>query len=442
VNRNRAIVFAVAILLAINVLNFYDRNVPAALVEPMRKEFRLNDTQIGLLGSAFIWIYAIVGVPFGRIADTWSRKRLLALGVVIWTALTAFGAFALNYGMLMVSRLGVGVGEAVCAPTATSWIGDLFPADRRSKILALFMLGVPVGQALSQALSAPIAQAWGWRVAMIVAAIPAIVIVPALVRVEEPQRGASEKLAVHQKGSVRDLLGIPSMLWIMASGIFLNFNMYAIALFLTAFLGRVHHFSLARAGTIAGVVYMLGGLLGAFVGGYLGDRIIRYRKDGRMLLAAIFALLGAPAAYVGIIQPIGYAIPAIICMTITFASFNTYYGLVYSSIQDVIPPSQRGMAMAVYFLVMYLCGASFGPVLTGAVSDYMAHRAMLASGAQAMTDAARATGLQQAMLLLPILSILLAIVLYFGSRTIPHDMDRLTSRDVGEAAVAGVRIGS
>src|SRR5881296_1444334 len=103
--------FAVITLFAINILNFYDRNVAGALVEPMRKEFHLSDTQVGLLGSAFIWLYAVIGVPLGKIADVWSRKKLLALGVTVWSTLTAFTYFASSYPMLMFARLGVGVGE-------------------------------------------------------------------------------------------------------------------------------------------------------------------------------------------------------------------------------------------------------------------------------------------------------------------------------------------
>src|ERR1700746_3438741 len=119
--------FSVVILFAVNILNFYDRHVPGALVEPMRKEFHLSDTQIGLLGSAFIWIYALVGLPLGRIADSASRKQLLATAVVVLSSLTAADAIASSFGTLLFSRIGVGVGEAGCAPAATSWLGDLFP---------------------------------------------------------------------------------------------------------------------------------------------------------------------------------------------------------------------------------------------------------------------------------------------------------------------------
>src|SRR5260370_37535044 len=117
--------FAIIILFLINILNFYDRNVAGALVEPMRREFHLDDSQVGLLGLAFTVLYAIIGVPLGRIADKWSRKKLLGGGMAIWGTLTAMAAVVTTFGGLMVSRLGVGVGEAACAPSATSWIGDL-----------------------------------------------------------------------------------------------------------------------------------------------------------------------------------------------------------------------------------------------------------------------------------------------------------------------------
>ena len=130
----RPVLYAVLTLFAINILNFYDRNLAGALVEPVRKEFGLSDTQIGLLGSAFIWVYAVIGVPLGLVADRWSRRRLLVCGVVLWTSMTALGGLATGFTFLLVTRLGVGIGEAVCAPVGTSWLGDLFPPQRRLQI--------------------------------------------------------------------------------------------------------------------------------------------------------------------------------------------------------------------------------------------------------------------------------------------------------------------
>jgi len=412
---------SLAVLVAVNVLNFYDRHVIGALTEPIRKEFRLSDSQVGLIGSAFIWLYAIVGLPLGRAADSWSRKKLLVWGMLVWTALTGFAAMAVNYTMLLFSRLGFAVGEAVVAPAATSWIGDLFPASGRSRSLALFMLGVPVGGALSYFFSGPVAQAYGWRAAMVLAAAPAVLVIPLLARLAEPVRGAAE--AHHQAmatSSMTAIVKIPTMWWIIASGALLNFNMYAIATFLPAFLSRIHGLTLARSGIATGIVFAVGGVAGGLVAGRLGDRVIHHRENGRLLVAAAIACTGAPIAWLGIGAGSIYA--AVPLLTFAYGTLNAYYGLVYSAIHDIVAPKMRGTAMAIYFLAMYLCGASFGPLLTGKLSDWMAHRAAAAAGATRMTEAFKAIGLQQAMFIIPALSLLLALVLYGGSRTIAADM--------------------
>jgi MFS family permease len=422
--RKRGLVFSLMVLVGINILNFYDRQVPGALAEPVRREFGLTDGQLGLIGSSFIWLYAIVGVPLGLVADRWSRKKLLGGGVIVWSALTALAGIASSFGMLIVSRLGCAVGEAVAAPTGTSWIGDLFPASQRSRALALFMLGVPVGGALSYFFSGPIAQAYGWRTAMVVAAVPALILVPLLLSLEEPKRGATEVHYQKATGSMWTVLRIPTLWWIIASGIFINFNMYAIGTFLPAFLSRIHGVTLAGSGIATGIVYMVGGVAGGTLAGMWGDKIIQRKKNGRMLAASLITLIGAPLAYLGILMPVGSLSIAIVLLTISYGTLNSYYGLVYSSIQDIVPPSKRGTTMAIYFMLMYMCGASMGPYLTGHLSDILARRAATAAGSSVLTEAARAVGLQEAMLIIPALSVALAVVLWAGSRTIVKDMLR------------------
>ena len=436
------------VLCAINLLNFYDRQAPGALVEPMRREFGLSDTQIGLLGSMFIWVYALAGVPLGRVADVWSRKKLLAIGVGVWSALTAASGLAASFSFLVFTRLGVGVGEAVCAPVGTSWIGDLFPPQRRARVLSLFMLAVPIGGALSFLLCGPIAQAWGWRTALVSAAAPAIILLPLLLLVNEPAQGASEETPKENsqqtspltspatshatsapeenRDAVRSIyavLRIRTLWWIILSGALLNFNMYALATFLPAFMTRVHGYSVARAGVTCGLVYLIGGVFGGLVGGHLGDRVATNARNARLWMAAIVALLGAPIMYYGITRPAGFAPAALVAVALGYGAFNTYYGPVYSSIQDIVPANQRGFTMSVYFMAMYLCGASFGPLLTGRLSDFLARRAMHAAGAVRL-EGFRAVGLQSAMVIMPILSVALAIVLYLGSRTMNEDVAR------------------
>ncbi|HML16254.1 MAG TPA: MFS transporter [Bryobacteraceae bacterium] len=423
--------FAVITLFAINILNFYDRNVAGAVVEPMRKEFHLTDLQIGFLTTAMTVLYAIIGVPLGRIADVWSRKRLLAMGVVVWSALTGFTYFAVNYAMVLFARLGVGVGEASCAPTATSWLGDLMPPTKRARALGLFMLGVPVGGALSYFFSGPIAHAWGWRMAMVVAAAPALLLIPALMMLREPLRGESEGRRDVATGSMWTVLRIPTLWWIIASGALVNFNMYAIGTFMPAMFGRIFRLDVGRAGIITGVVYIAGGIAGGMAGGSIGDWIILRYRNGRLWMGAVLSLAGAPFAFLG--AAAGDLNSAILFWTIAYASLNTYYGLVYSSIQDIVAPAQRGTTMALYFMAMYLCGASFGSLITGGLSDHYARIAAQAAGSSVLTEAARASGLQQAMLVIAVVNVGLAFVLYMGSRTILKDIAR---RDAASAAAA------
>ena len=421
--RSKNLRYSLAVLFAVNILNFYDRQVLGALLEPVRKEFGLSDTQLGWLGTLPIVLYALMGVPLGRLADSGSRKRLLAAGVTVWAALTAFGGVARAYWMLMLSRLGVYVGEAACAPTGTSWIGDLFPADRRSWALAVFMLGVPLGAALSHIIGGPVAQHWGWRAALITAALPAVLLIPALLGLHEPERGASDK---HRTvtASPWSLLRIPTMWWIIASGALVNFNLYALATFFPAFLTRYHHLSIGAAGFWAGIGYGVCGVLGGIAAGIVGDRIIRKRQNGRMLAAAAAALLAAPFSLAGILQDPGAAAPAIILIMTAYGLLNMYYGTVYAAIQDLVAPALRGTAMSVYFLAMYLCGASFGPLITGRLSDYLAHSAAAAAGSAVVNETFRAVGLHQAMYVIPLFSAGLALVLYAGSRTIVADVAR------------------
>src|SRR5579863_898115 len=179
--------------------------------------------------------------------------------------------------------------------------------------------------------------------------------------------------------------------------------MYAIGTFMPAMFGRIYKLDVGRAGIETGIVYLIGGVAGGLLGGWTGDRIIQSRKNGRLWMGAVFTLLGAPFAYfAGIASELAVAV---VLWVVAYGSLNTYYGLVYSSIQDIVAPAQRGATMALYFMAMYLCGASFGSVITGGLSD---HFARVAAGAGPLTEAAKATGLQTAMIAIPVVSILLA----------------------------------
>ncbi len=402
---------ALAVLFFVNVVNYYDRQALGAVAEPLRREFSLSDAQIGALSTLFIVVYAVAGLPLGRLADTWSRRKLMAIGVTVWAGLTALGATAASYALLAATRLGVGIGEAVCAPAAHSWIGALVPAGQRARAMAGFMMAVPVGVMLSSAVTGPAAQAWGWRAALALAAAPAILLVPALVCLREPEREAASRAG--NRAAPMALLRLPALWWIAASGAILNFALYSFSSFLPAFLKRYHGLSVAQAGLWTGLGSGAAGVAGAVLAGVWGDRVIARWGNGRLLLAAGAALVASPLAWMAIALPACESAAALALIMPAYGLLQMYYGLVYAAINDIVEPGLRGTAMAGYLLVTYLGGAAFGPLLTGMLSDRFAR---LASGGAAIGEAARAAGLHQAMFVIPAMALVLAGVLLAGAR--------------------------
>jgi predicted MFS family arabinose efflux permease len=422
-----------AILFAINTMNFFDRQILGAVGEPVRREWQLSDGALGLLGTAFTLLYAFVGVPLGRLADRKPRTLILAAGVFVWSALTALSGMARSFWQLFVVRLGVGVGEATCAPAATSLVGDLFSPTRRARALGVFMMGLPVGIALSYLVSGYVARAWGWRAAFYVAGLPGLLCAAAMLLVREPPRGQTEAHAVGARtrpGSPYLLvLGTPTMWWIILSGALHNFNMYALGAWLAPYLMRYHGTDIAHAGLILTGAYGLAGAPGLLLGGVAADAMLKRRRDGRLLLGAVCLAASAPLLWATLQVGRGALWPFALLLSAAVALMYVYYAVVYSVIQAVLGPSLRGPALAPSCFAMYVTGASFGTWVTGLASDFYTRRAADAAGVAARTAQAlepfRATGLQSALELLPVLGVLLALVVWASSRTVTRDMDRL-----------------
>jgi predicted MFS family arabinose efflux permease len=421
--------FALFILFAINTLNFFDRQLLGALGEPVRKEFHLSDTSLGLLGTVFTLIYAVVGLPLGRLSDRWMRTRLIAFGTVFWSLLTAASGVAQSFSQLFVSRLGVGVGEAVCAPAAQSLIGDLFPPQQRARAMGVFMLGLPAGLFVAYMSAGAIGAAWGWRSAFLIACVPGILFGLLALLIPEPVRGALDAaLPVSYTASLNSpyatVLKLPTMWWIILSGIFHNFNMYAIGSFQTPFLQRFHEMSLREASNVSAISVGAVGAIGLLAGGWLADKVAAKRKNGRLLVAACSMALAAPCIFLALNQPKGATVAFIALMMLGTMTMYVYYATVYAAIQDVIAPGLRGTAVAIYFCAMYVLGASLGPLATGILSDHFAHQAMLAAGATTMTEAFKAIGLHSAMYAIPVLAVLASAVLFAASRTVENDISK------------------
>jgi MFS family permease len=446
--------YALAVLFFINLMNFFDRQILGAVGEDVRKEWSLSDTALGLLGTAFTLLYAFVGVPLGRLADRKDRRLILSAGVFVWSLLTAVSGAARNFPQMVAARLGVGVGEATCSPASTSLIGDLFPGARRARAVALWMLGLPLGLGLANGTGGWIAQNWGWRSAFYLAAVPGILCAIAALFIKEPARGMLEQHAVGERrrpGSPYKLvLSIPTLWWIIVSGALHNFNMYALGAFLVPFLIRYHGTTTATAGNIAMVVYGLSGMLGLYGGGVAADALYKRRVDGRLLVSTASIVLATPPMFLALQQPRGSVVAFSLLMGLGIGVMYGYYATVYSAIHDVVEPSLRGTAMALYFCAMYLLGASLGPLGTGVASDYYTMKAGAAAGvvaerslgsivedvlpsvvggdrakAPAALNPYRAEGLHSALYIVPALAALLSLVLYAASRTVKRDVERL-----------------
>ena len=295
------------------------------------------------------------------------------------------------------------------------------------------MLGLPLGLGLSFLVGGYVAQRWGWRPALFIAAGPGLLCALAALFMREPARGGVE---VHGIGTRRRpgspyrlLLSIPTLWWIIVSGALHNFNMYALGAFLGPFLMRYHGVSLAKAGLIAMSVYGLSGIFGLFVGGIAADALHRTRPNGRLVVATASVAVCAPLMFLSLLRPAGDVLAFALLMGSGIGVMYAYYATVYSTIQDIVEPALRGTAMALYFGAMYLAGASLGPLGTGMMSDYFTSQAASAAGIMDHSIRAlepfRGDGLHAAMYVIPSLVSLLALVLFGASRTVGRDIEAL-----------------
>lgn len=423
------------LLFLANLLNFFDRTIPAILNEPIRLEWGLNDLQLGLIGAAFTLVYAVAGLPLGRLADRASRTQIMGWGLVVWSGFTAANAAAWSFGSFLVARMGVGVGEASYAPASNALIGDLFPAQRRSRALGLFMLGLPLGLLLAFFSVGPIVAAFGdWRAPFVVAAVPGFVLAVFVFRIREPERGASEK--VRSAGAevdqpVRRVLSTRTILWIILSGITINFAAYAGNGFLVPMIQRYFGLELTAAAVTTGFIVGVTGLIGLTAGGSVADRIYARKPSGRLVYGAASLIVAALATAAALATGDGSVALFAVLFGLGWLAQYAYYTSVYPAIQDVVAPRLRATAVALYFAGMYLLGGAFGPVVVGGLSDALAQRAMTADGAAALDDGFRAIGLHDAMFLIPVALALTAVFVFLASRSFDADAARMERQLAG-----------
>ena len=214
--------YALAVFVLVYIMNFIDRQILSILVGDIKRDLAVSDAQIGFLyGTAFAVFYALFGIPLGRLADSWYRGRLMAMGLALWSSMTAFSGFANSFGMLAAARIGVGIGEASASPAAYSMISDYFPKERRATALSIYSSGLYIGGGISLPIGGYVVSRWtaaypdpataplglaGWQAAFIAVGLPGLLLALWVLSLREPQRGASDGLPqpVTQPNAWRD----------------------------------------------------------------------------------------------------------------------------------------------------------------------------------------------------------------------------------------------
>lgn len=426
------------VLFLANLFNFFDRAVPAILLEPIRLEWGLNDFQLGIIAAAFTVVYAVAGIPLGRMADSGSRKAIMGWGLIVWSVFTAAGAGAWSFFTFLLTRVGVGIGEASYAPAASSLIGDLFPAEKRSRAMGVFMLGLPLGLLLAFFTVGAMVTVFGsWRAPFVIAMIPGIVIAIFIFMIREPERGAAETVRTAQTpiaNPIGRVLAIPTMWWIILAGIAANFAAYATNAFMVPLMQRFFGLTLQQAAISTGVIVGVTGLVGLLAGGWLADKMHQRSERGRLLLGTICLAVSALATWYALSFDSTQATAFVIVFSIGWLLQYFYYICLYPAIQDVVEPRLRATAVAVFFAALYLLGGAFGPLVMGYFSDLYAQGAMAADGATELTDAYRAVGLHGSFILVPIALAVTAVAILLAMRSFPADARAMTQR-MAKAAV-------
>lgn len=417
-----------------NVLNFYDRALPAVLVEEAKDEFGINDLQIGVLSASFIVVYAVAGIALGRMADRRSRRMIMGCGLLVWSVLTAASGGVWSFTSLLVVRLGIGVGEAAYAPAANSTISDLFPAEKRSRAVAIFQLGIPVGLILAFFTTGFIVDIFDtWRAPFFLAAGPGIVLALAMLRMREPERGAAEadpgavvEESVERPSTrevIRSIVRVRTMRWLILAGIGLQLAGTSISTFLIPLFQRYFDMSLTQAGISGGVVLGFSGILGLLVGGLLADRASRTSTRRRVLVGAVALLAAAPISLVALSLGPDSAGIFIAVMFLAWSLQFFFQTSALPAVSDVIDPAHRSTAIAVFFAAFYLFGGAFGPIVTGILSDALSH------GTPPAGMTGEAQGLHLSLLIMvPVSLVLTAFGLFGAARHVGHDQVAMRER--------------
>jgi len=367
--------YVLAVMVGINFLNYLDRYILPAVATKIQGEFHLTDSQVGLLGSAFLLVYAVATIPFGIWADRGVRKTVVAVGVTIWSLATLFTGLARNYVQLFMARAVLGIGEASYYPAGTALLGDYFRKEGRARAMSVWAAGTAVGIAVGFAGGGIIASSLGWRVAFYMTAVPGLVFAVLAFGLREPLRGAAEARGPQTRAAApitwrtfARLLEIPALRATIAAETALFFVLGGAAFWLPTYLSRRFGLGTGAAGTLAGGVLVVGLLAGSLLGGTIADRLTRRRGAASNLPVGIAGFLAG-----AVLVALALVMPSLVLFVPMFllgaASLYLYNGPYTAIKQNVVLPTVRASAVTIALLIEHLLGDSYAPWAIGRVSD-------------------------------------------------------------------------
>lgn len=367
--------YVLGLLLVVYVVNFVDRQILSILAEDIKRDLGLSDTQLGFLtGLSFALFYTLAGIPIARWADRGNRRTIIAIGLGIWSAMTALSGSARGFVQLAAARVGVGIGEAACSPPAHSLIADYFARDTRARALAIYSLGIPIGSSIGLLAGGWLGEYFGWRRAFLVVGLPGLLlalVVRATLR--EPQRGGSDatETALAEPESLREVLNflgrLRSFVHLSLAAALHAFVGYGAAAFLPVFLIRVHGMDKGEVGTWLSAIGITAGALGTYFGGEIADRLGRHDPRWYLWTSALSTLLAIPSAVALLLWPDPRTA---LLLGIPYSVLGMMYlGPTFAMTQSLVRPRMRALASAVLLFVINLIGLGAGPQAVGLISD-------------------------------------------------------------------------
>jgi len=391
--------YVVGVLTVAYVFAFIDRQILNLLVGPIRHDLSISDTQMSLLmGFSFAIFYSIFGFPLGRLADFKSRRTIVAVGMMLWSFLTAGCGVARQFWHFLLLRMGVGVGEAALSPSAYSLISDYFPKERRATAISVYSMAYYIGSGVALVLGGvvvgyasrkgswvlPMAGAvHAWQVIFFIVGLPGVLLALLMYTVKEPtRRGARMSSTADGKITLaqvpmRDVVAYigqnrATFLCHNVGFALLAFSGYGTSAWIPTFLIRRFGWTASHAGVVYGTIVCVFGTLGIVTGGWLADWLARRGyADSSMRVGVIGALAWLPAGILYPLMPSGNSAAAVLIPTIFVTSMPV--GVAAAAMQEMMPNVMRGQASALYLFVINLIGLGLGPTAVAVVTDYVFH---------------------------------------------------------------------